>query len=173
MMLGRIEVKGEWMSLVCFVEEEELEDSEEEDVEQILYTREDNKFKPVMKKGSWKGKSLGTWSLSQTKVPRKTPSATTEYIQVVEQCKDEDAIYVYYTAESDRPVKKKINSKDLNVGLDECWKCGLKGHFAFGSSGHACPLRDHDIEDTPCSRCCKGGHKAEFCIRSYNFNKGN
>ena len=164
--------KGRVNESVCFVEDEEPQDSEEEDVEQILYTQEDNKFKPVMKRGSWKGKSLGTRSLSQTKTLRKNPSSAMEYVQVVEQCKDEDAIYVYYTAESDRPIKKKINSKDLNVGL-ECWKCGLKGHFAFGSSGRACPLRDHDIEDTPCSRCRKGGHKADFCIRSYTFDKGN
>ena len=66
--------KGRVNESVCYVDEEELEDSEEEDVEQILYVREDNKFKPVIKKGSWKGKSLGARSLSQAKTLRLSTS---------------------------------------------------------------------------------------------------
>ena len=164
--------KGRAIDSICYVDVDEPLDSEEEEgPEPILYTREDNRFKPV--RGMGRGKSMGARSSRPSRLVRRDPPATTEYIQVVEQCVDEDALYIYYVADADRPERKKISSKDLNVGLDECWKCGLKGHFAFGSSGRACPLREHDIEGTPCSRCKKGGHKAEYCIRAYSFDKGN
>ncbi len=96
-----------------------------------------------------------------------------EYVQVIEQCPDEDAVYVYYATEEDRPHRKKISSSDLNTGPNECWKCGLQGHFAFGESRKACPMRNYDLELELCPQCKKGGHKPENCLRSYSFDKGN
>ena len=80
-------------------------------------------------------------------VPNPTNTAVTEY-QVLQSSYDRPGF---------------ISFQELGVSREECMKCGQKGHFAGGKTGHLCVLRDETLEKVPCSRCKKGGHRPEVC----------
>ena len=67
---------------------------------------------------------------------------------------------------------QRVQASDLNVTKDECWRCGLTGHFAFGKSRGKCPLNKQPITTTPCTNCNKGGHVAQICPRKRGSDKG-
>lgn len=69
------------------------------------------------------------------------------------------------------PRQMRLDWKSLGVTSDECVKCGLEGHRAFGEGNTKCPLRAHKIEQKPCERCGKGGHLPEVCLRSLDLMK--
>lgn len=56
-----------------------------------------------------------------------------------------------------------INPQMVNVGRNDCLRCGLPGHRAFGESRKQCPLRAEEVTDKPCPFCKKGGHLANKC----------
>jgi hypothetical protein len=61
-------------------------------------------------------------------------------------------------------MKKGVASPiRLNVSRDDCLKCGLRGHRAFGPDAQKCPLRAYELTEDPCSYCDKGGHLARNC----------
>ncbi len=80
-------------------------------------------------------------------VPNPTNTGVTEY-QVLQSSYDRPGF---------------ISFQELGVSREECMKCGQKGHFAGGKTGHLCVLRDEILEKVPCSRCKKGGHRPEVC----------
>lgn len=59
--------------------------------------------------------------------------------------------------------RTRITPAMVGVNNDECMRCGLRGHRAFGPDSKACPLRDDYIVQSPCSHCHKGGHLATRC----------
>ena len=69
------------------------------------------------------------------------------------------------------PRQMRLDWKSLGVTADECAKCGLEGHRAFGEENAKCPLRANRIERKACERCGKGGHLPEVCLRSLDFMK--
>ena len=75
-----------------------------------------------------------------------------------------------YVAER-QTVRERIPLTTLNVQPDECAKCGLPGHRAFGEDGKKCPLRSKRLEMKACSACHKGGHLAADCPRKLDLLK--
>lgn len=59
----------------------------------------------------------------------------------------------------------KVDPRELNVTPDQCLKCGLTGHRAFGRQSEKCPLKNQPIVTKPCSLCNKGAHVAAVCPR--------
>lgn len=57
----------------------------------------------------------------------------------------------------------QVRYKDLGVQPDECWKCGKKGHRAFGPQKRFCPYQNQPLTKA-CAKCGKGGHKPEICV---------
>lgn len=57
----------------------------------------------------------------------------------------------------------KVDPKELNVTPDQCLKCGLTGHRAFGKLSANCPLKNQPMVTKPCPLCKRGGHVAATC----------
>jgi len=58
-----------------------------------------------------------------------------------------------------------VNPGKLNVGQNECLRCGMPGHFAYGTNKELCPLKTAPITAVACSKCRKGGHIPALCPR--------
>ena len=67
---------------------------------------------------------------------------------------------------------QRITASDLNVEKNECWRCGLTGHFAFGRDRDKCPLNKQPITNTACSYCKKGGHIPQVCPKKKGQSMG-
>ena len=67
-------------------------------------------------------------------------------------------------------IRERVRYSPAHFGvkLGECYKCGMKGHRYRGPTSDRCPLRKFDLEMHKCSRCKKGGHKAETCVNRKN-----
>lgn len=63
----------------------------------------------------------------------------------------------------DKTRNVRISPAKLNVEPDECMKCGLKGHRAFGDTSDKCPLKEYPLRDFKCFTCSKGGHIPTHC----------
>jgi hypothetical protein len=59
--------------------------------------------------------------------------------------------------------RERVTPQMVGVNSDECLRCGLRGHRAFGPDAKACPLREEYLVSTPCSSCHRGGHLASRC----------
>lgn len=59
----------------------------------------------------------------------------------------------------------KIDPRKLNVTPDQCLKCGISGHRAYGPTSDKCPLRNQPLVATACSFCNKGAHISTQCPR--------
>ena len=83
---------------------------------------------------------------------------------------DQDA-QICFVRNNFKKKYQKVQASDLNVTKDECWRCGLTGHFAFGKSRGKCPLSKQPITTTPCTNCNKGGHVAQICPRRKGLDR--
>lgn len=110
-----------------------------------------------------------------------TRNRSDEYVRFAEQEyveEDEPEEYTteeYYEDDQEYAVyavqRTKITAAMVGVSPDECMRCGLKGHRAFGSDSKTCPLRDEYVTSQPCAACKKGGHLAARCPRQVDVPK--
>lgn len=76
----------------------------------------------------------------------------------------EGGVLVISNGEGRRP--SYFSPAKLNVVTNECMRCGLPGHRAFGALAAKCPLKDVPMTSTPCPACGKGGHLASNCPKN-------
>ena len=80
--------------------------------------------------------------------------------QVVEYMPSDDVIYLVRTKRG----FGKIRASTLNVGRDECLKCGEQGHRMTGPGSHKCKYSNQPLTYL-CKACKKGGHLDSLCHR--------
>lgn len=78
---------------------------------------------------------------------------------------------IYRVQEDGQQKRYKITPRDVNVGRDECMKCGLKGHRCFGNSSKLCSMEKFILQHEACPKCKKGGHLAKECIATLDLAK--
>ena len=72
---------------------------------------------------------------------------------------------VYFIPQGDakRPFAR-VTPAQLNIhDPNQCLKCGLQGHRAFGQGSDKCPLQGEPLMPNPCYNCGTGGHSSLKC----------
>jgi hypothetical protein len=62
-----------------------------------------------------------------------------------------------------RNILELLNIANINKG--ECIQCGTPGHMLGKDE---CALRNRPLTDRPCTKCGKGLHSADDCLRGFS-----
>ena len=175
---GRSQLSGSHVHFSAAIEdasdisdEEQTSDSDENEElegerECFAVTQKNRNAPPVRYRDLRNGKAPP----APTRENKKKPDARRdEAVFQVSAFDDDNSVAIYQITGEQRAKSERIRFEDLNISTGECAKCGLRGHYAFGESAKACPLRAEILQRTPCPNCKKGGHLANKCIRKLNF----
>jgi hypothetical protein len=150
-------------SLRDHLEEAFADDDEDrsESISRILQTRRNNPRRP----------GPPTQQRQPGGFARK-PANQKANIHQIDSYQIEEDGYCYLAKESNGRFKRtRVSASAVNVTMNECLKCGMSGHYAFGPSAATCPLAKQPLLQTPCASCKKGGHLPAHCPQTLDLVK--
>lgn len=168
---------------MCEMEGQEL-DLNDENIEEVQYNEFGEVLRIIRKPNfySSRGRGRGQGQKKFFPVRRSNPMNTPQYVRQVEedeygygedeiQSMAEADIEVYgscllvQTGKGNGQSFQKIDPRKMNVTPDQCIKCGISGHRAYGALADRCPLKNQPLVATVCSFCNKGAHMSTQCPR--------
>lgn len=160
--------------LVCRVEEESDEDEEIHDFEcnRVFYgagprRNKQNRKQPFRTKPKFNKQTANVFAISD--MPSQEPFINDEEEDILAEAgiaydSNQEELLV---PTDDTGTVLRVSAKTLNVGPDQCLRCGLKNHRCFSKQ---CPLKNQPIMPRPCTKCHQGGHMAKWCPRRNSKN---